>query len=258
MNKAIIILVDGMRPDGMVKSGSKYLEKLTEHAAYTMSATTVMPSVTLPCHMSLFHSVPPERHGITTNTFMPQVRPVKGLGEVLKAAGKKNAFFYNWEQLKDLTRPDSLSDACYVSGHTYGYEEANRRLTENCVKYIKEENPDFVFLYLGWTDEAGHAEGWMGKEYLRSIDESLKCIEKVENALSDDYLMIVTADHGGHGRSHGTDMPEDMTIPMFLYNRKLASKQIKDANIVDIAPTVVKLLGAQPEPEWEGKAIDFE
>jgi hypothetical protein len=38
-----------------------------------------MPSVTLPCHTSMFRGVTPERHGITTNTWTPQVRPVPSI-----------------------------------------------------------------------------------------------------------------------------------------------------------------------------------
>ena len=56
-----------------------------------------MPSATLPCHTSMFRGVTPERHGITTNTWVPQVRPVPSLVDVLHRAGKRTAFFYNWE-----------------------------------------------------------------------------------------------------------------------------------------------------------------
>ena len=109
MKKVLLILVDGMRPDGLLGCGNAFADTLLEHAQYALDAQTVMPSVTLPCHMSLFHSVTPERHGILTNTYVPQVRPVRGLCEVLRAAGKTCAFFYNWEELKDLSRPDSLA-----------------------------------------------------------------------------------------------------------------------------------------------------
>ena len=77
----VLILVDGMRPDSF-----QDLEKAREIAkrgASTMTATTVMPSITLPCHMSLFHSVDPSRHGTTTNVYAPQVRPINGLFDVL-------------------------------------------------------------------------------------------------------------------------------------------------------------------------------
>ena len=109
MNKVLLILVDGMRPDAVEKCGHPFAKKLTSQGIYFNSAKTVMPSVTLPCHMSLFHSVDPDRHGILTNTYVPQVRPVKGLCEVLRAAGKKCALVYNWEEIKDLSRPDSLA-----------------------------------------------------------------------------------------------------------------------------------------------------
>ena len=60
-NKVILISIDGMRPDGLLNCGNAYVEELKKIASYTFDAKTVFPSVTLPCHMSLFHSVPPER-----------------------------------------------------------------------------------------------------------------------------------------------------------------------------------------------------
>ena len=122
--KTILIVVDGLRPDALAACGNKFVDELLSHSIYTLDAKTVMPSVTLPSHMSLFHSVPPERHGILTNTYVPMVRPINGICEVLRAAGKASALFYDWEELKDLSRPDSLAYANYVSGHIYGYEKA--------------------------------------------------------------------------------------------------------------------------------------
>lgn len=78
-NKAILILADGMRPDALQACGNPYAMELCAKSAHTMQAKTVMPSVTLPCHMSLFHSVTPQRHGILSNVYVPQVRPVTGI-----------------------------------------------------------------------------------------------------------------------------------------------------------------------------------
>ena len=88
-NKVILILVDGMRPDALLNCENPYVTELLNNSAYTLKAQTVMPSVTLPCHMSLFHSVDPGRHGVTTNTFTPQVRPVNGLDKKIKDSGWK-------------------------------------------------------------------------------------------------------------------------------------------------------------------------
>ena len=255
MNKVVLILVDGMRPESLELCGHPFVNEMLAHSAYTLDAKTVMPSVTLPCHFSLFLSVAPQRHGILTNTYVPQVRPIRGMCEVFSAAGKRCAMFYNWEQLKDLSNPGTLRFSTFVSSKDGGYETANAKLTANAVPYVAKEKPDFTFLYLGWTDEAGHAEGWLGDEYTRSVKGSFDCIQEIVTALDDDYTVIVTADHGGHDRCHGTEMPEDMTIPLLIYRRNGEKKELGDANIIDIAPTIAAILGVAPDADWEGKSL---
>ena len=242
--KVLLILVDGMRPDSL--PGVPEAEEMKKKAAFAPAAETVFPSVTLPCHMSLFHSVDPGRHGTTTNTYMPQVRPIRGLCEVIAAAEKSSAFVYNWEQLRDLSRPASLKEAVFVSGREYGWEEANRRVTDAAVKIIAAGETDFTFVYLGWVDEAGHAEGWMGEEYMRAVRASWQSIDRIVGAIpaGEEYAVIVTADHGGHDRSHGTEMPEDMTIPIFFMGKPFTpGTLLEKVSIKDIAPTAAALLG---------------
>ncbi len=252
--RTLVILADGMRPDALdnVAKAKDYMGK----CRYTLDGVTVMPSVTLPCHMSLFHSVDPLRHGTTTNIYAPQVRPIKGLCEVLLANGKKNAFFYNWEELRDLTRPNSLTYSYFVKGRDIGYEAAGNMLTDEAIKYLGENYIDFTFLYFGFPDAAGHNHGWMGEEYIYALKSCFDNIDRLVSSLPDDYVVIITADHGGHGRTHGTDMAEDMTIPMFVYGKGIeAGDGLGKVSIKDIAPTVVKLLGVEPDPDWEGKSF---
>ncbi len=253
--KVILILVDGMRPDGILQCGHPFAKRLTEISAYSLTAQTVMPSVTLPCHMSLFHSVDPERHGITTNTYIPQVRPIEGLFDRLDAAGKKCAFFYTWEELRDLSRPDHLHTALCLNQHKR--HGTDNLITDAAIDYINAEDPDFLFLYLGETDElGGHDTGWMSETYLQVVNNAVGCVEKLYESISKDYTLILTADHGGHGRAHGSDMPEDMTIPIFCVGPRFEKGvEYPGGSIKDIAPTVAKLLETAPAKEWEGKAM---
>lgn len=255
MNKVLLILVDGMRPDGLLGCGNPFVETLLSHSRYTLQGRTVMPSLTLTCHMSLFHSVPPERHGILTNTYVPQVRPVRGLCEAAHDVKKTCAFFYNWEALKDLSLPGALAWTQYISGHQLGYEMSNPILTDSAISCMQTYHPDFTFLYLGWTDSAGHAKGWMSDEYLRAVSCSVDSIKKCIEAIPDDTLVVVTADHGGHARAHGTDMPEDMTIPVLFYNKSFEKKELEDVSILDIVPTIASVLGVPADEDWEGKVI---
>ena len=129
--KVILISIDGMRPDGLLKCGNPYVGELRKKAYYTLNARTVLPSVTLPCHMSLFHSVPPQRHGITSNIYAPMVRPLNGLFEQLANAGSINAFYYGWEPLRDVARPASLKYAEYIQAYTEEYSD--KSLTESAI-----------------------------------------------------------------------------------------------------------------------------
>ena len=88
-----------------------------------------------------------------------------------------------------------------------------------------------------------------------SLRKAWDCIEKVYENLPEDYTLIVCADHGGHGRGHGTDMPEDMTIPVVFYGKAFeAGKVLDGVSIKDISVTIAKLLDVTPPREWEGRA----
>ena len=254
-NKAILILADGMRPDALEACGNPYAMELYRASAHTMTARTVMPSVTLPCHMSLFHSVTPQRHGILSNTYVPQVRPVSGICEVLNRADRTCAIYTNWNELRDLCPPASLEEYVFFGGLRTGYDAANHGVTDAAIRGIRRFAPDFLFVYLGYPDVMGHAHGWMSPEYLDSVAQCFDCIHEMIDMLPKEYTAFITADHGGHDRIHGTELPEDMCIPLLIHNARLAPEAIAEASILDIAPTITQLLGVTPDKEWEGRVL---
>lgn len=256
MNKKLILFsIDGLRPDGAKACGSSSLGKLMEMSTYTFSAKTVMPSITLPCHMSLFYGVEPTRHGILSNTFVPQVHTIKGIFEKTAALGKTNAIFYGWEPLRDVAPAGTCRYATYINAYTD--ESVDTLLTDKAIELIAEKKPDFVFLYQVDTDEkGGHDNGWMSEGYLQRAKTALDNALRVIETFGDEYSYIITADHGGHDRMHGSSLPEDTTIPMFFIGDEFEKgKEIDGVSITDIAPTVAKIMGFEPEKEWEGRAV---
>ena len=252
--KVLLILVDGMRPDSI--TNIPQAQKIIGKSKYTMEATTVIPSVTLPCHISLFHSVDPARHGTTTNIYMPQVRPIEGLCEVLNKRDMQCAMFYGWGELRDICRPSSLAFSYFCSGRFIGREAMTNKLADATIEYLKENDTDFTFLYLGYTDWAGHQYGWMSDGYMDAMRNTWVNIDKVIEALPEDYTVIITADHGGHDRTHGTEMPEDMIIPIIALGKNfMPGEKFENANLKDIAPTITKLLEVEPDREWEGRSL---
>lgn len=252
--KVLLILLDGLRPEILLREGAP--RELLSRSAYTLKAKAVYPSVTLPSHMSLFHSVDPSRHGVTTNLYTPQVRPVRGLCEALSQAGKRCAFFYDWEELRDLSRPGSLAESHFINGDKIGYIESAKMLTAECANYLERAEADFTFLYYCAPDAAGHNYGWMGDEYVNASEFCLEKVKEVLGTLPDDYTVIITSDHGGHDRMHGSDCEEDMTIPILVLGGDGAARELPEGlTIMDIAPTVTSLLGVPADGEWEGKSF---
>lgn len=254
--KVILISIDGMRPDGVKQCGNKYADELIKKASYTFSARTVFPSITLPCHLSMFLSVPPERHGTLSNTYAVQVRPVNGLFEQLKLFGKKSFMYAGWQPIRNISRDESLTMSKFV--HALSFDgSVDTMLTDMAIEDIKKYKPDFVFLYMVETDDkGGHDKGWMSGEYLKYLSCALDNAKRVQELFGDEYEIVITADHGGHDRMHGTEMPEDMTIPMFYIGESFETGvDLGQISILDIAPTIADVMGITKAPEWEGKSV---
>ena len=84
----------------------------------------------------------------------------------------------------------------------------------------------------------------------------IDCAKRMIEAFGDEYTVIITADHGGHDRSHGTDSPEDMTIPMIFRGKRFTpARELDGVSILDIAPTVADIIGVPPAREWEGRSL---
>lgn len=253
--KVILISIDGMRPDGLLQCGNSFVQELMRRGSYTLAGSSVNPSVTLPCHMSIFHGVTPDRHGVTTNTYTPMVRPVSSLFEQINHAGGKGAMYYGWEPLRDVSRPGTLRHARYI--WAYSADNTDRLLTEAALQDIKKSAPDFVFLYMVETDEkGGHDNGWMSEPYLKCIHDAIDNVKTVLEEAGEEYTVIVTADHGGHDRLHGTDLPEDMTIPMFFIGPDFVpGRELTGISLLDLAPTIAHIMGVPIPREWEGRPI---
>src|SRR5690606_35085987 len=125
------------------------------------------------------------------------------------------------------------------------------------LRYMGEHNPDFTFVYLGTVDEVGHRYGWMSAGYLEQLHHVDEAVGQLLDGLPAGATVLFQSDHGGHDRSHGTEMPEDMTIPWVISGPGIrANYEIRAAvSLLDTAPTLAGVLGGEPHYQWEGKAV---
>jgi len=70
-------------------------------------------------------------------------------------------------------------------------------------------------------------------------------------------LMIVTADHGGHGLGHGDDSPFDRTIPWLIVGPGVPSDVTlsTDISTCDTAATVLHALDLPIPDIWDGQPV---
>lgn len=105
----------------------------------------------------------------------------------------------------------------------YKCEDNDDLLTEKMIKSVTEDNCDIAFCILELPDHTGHetAGGFCNKnpQYVKAVTlcdkNAYKIIEAIESRPTyedEDWLIIISADHGGHLRRHGTQLVTDRTV----------------------------------------------
>jgi predicted AlkP superfamily pyrophosphatase or phosphodiesterase len=255
--KAVLFLIDGMRPDGLRLADTPFMDGVLSRGSYTFNASSVMPTTTLPCHTSIFFSVAPSVHGVLANAWEGFTNPAPGLFEVIHQSGRAAASFYNWEPLRDLSRPGSLAASCFLRDVPDDDGQTDREISDAAAEWLAAHEWAFAFVYLHGTDKTGHRYGWMSENYLKAISNADRCVQHTARILPEDTLVIITSDHGGHDNTHHSDLREDMTVPFMVYGPGVpkAHPIAAHVGIVDIAPTIARFLDLAAPQSWEGRAI---
>ncbi len=254
-SRVLLILVDGLRPEALSLASCPAMESLVGRGASTLSARSVMPTMTLPCHLSLSLSVPPERHGVLENLWQPPLVSHPGLFEVVRHGGLRASMLFNWAALRAIASADSLYFSWFLD--CLGHEDGDDRVTDAAVRHIRADEPDFAFVYLGTADIAGHDHRFLSDRYLRQVERVDRCVERLVEAHPEEGHVLLHSDHGGHDWTHGTDEPEDMTIPWILTGPEVRPGHhlSTPVTLLDTAPTVAHLLNVPAPPEWEGTIV---
>src|SRR4029079_12138294 len=71
IRRVLIISIDGLRPDLLLRADTPVIRKLMNDGCYTFWARTTAASMTLPSHTSMLTGVTPEVHGHTWDAGLP-------------------------------------------------------------------------------------------------------------------------------------------------------------------------------------------
>jgi len=142
------------------------------------------------------------------------------------------------------------------------YAGADAEAAAEAVRQLAVPELACLFLYQGQVDEAGHAHGFHPTvaEYVAAIEavdrnlaDVLAALESRPTREAEDWLVVVTSDHGGRGTNHakGHDVPEILNSFLIVSGNAAArGKFTEPTYLVDAAATVLAHLGIEPEDAW--------
>ncbi|MGH7459014.1 MAG: alkaline phosphatase family protein [Longimicrobiaceae bacterium] len=257
----VLLSIDGLRPDAIHPQRTPTLWRLMEQGAYTLRARTTLPSYTLPSHTSMLTGVGPDVHGVAWNEDR-----VSAVGyvetptvfDLANARGIESAAVLGKRKLRHLTRPGSLGRLIYPRETLY-------RLAPEVVAAVESillfERPRLLFVHLPDPDVLGHAFGWMSGPYLggvrRADAAAHRLLGAAQRAYGDRFVIIVTADHGGSGRDHGSASDDDVLIPWIAWGAGVRRGEVaRPVRTFDTAATVLRLLEIEVPEGLRGRVVE--
>lgn len=264
--RVVIISIDGLRPDLLAVADAPTLRGLAAAGSYTFWAQTVAdPHVyTLPAHTTMLTGVDPDRHGVTWNGYIEASYPqVPTLFELAKARGLTTAMAGGKTKFVAVAKPGTLDHAYLPPDEPV----ADAVVARAAAWFVREHRPHVLFVHLPGVDTTGHAAGWGSPAQRAAVGSADAAAGEVLAAVRDAGLaagtvVLVTADHGGAGPSHGPGDPRSRTIPWIVAgpgvrrNADLTADPSLAVRAVDTFATACGVLGIPLPPHAEGAFVE--
>jgi len=241
--RVIVISLDGARPDAILQAETPNIQALAERGAVSWQASTVFPPVTIPAHTSMLTGLDTSEHGVTWNDYRDEPITTPTFLTLAAEAGYSTAMVVGKEKFSQFRQTDVMD---YVFARV-----GDRSVVDEAINLI-EGGVEVLFVHFPNPDYFGHSRGWMSDVYLNEFYNTDLQVGRLLTALDEtgtaaETLIILTADHGGHDLVHGSDIPEDMTIPFILAGGGVISGMVleNDVHVTDAAMTVLWTLGLQ-------------
>jgi hypothetical protein len=261
----VVISIDGLRPDLAMRADMPNLRSVMDRGSYSLWARTTELSVTLPSHVSMLTGVTPEKHKITWNDDRtgPDALTYPSLLDRAKAAGYSTALIAVKAKFRLLAKSASVDHSFIVDSDN---DTEDVQAGDKAVEFIKSYKPDVMFVHFGSVDGIGHRDGWGTPTQIRAIELVDRQLGRILSAINDigetdSTAIIISADHGGAGKSHGANDPRSRHIPWiaagpgFRQNYDLTGNRELTINTEDTYATACWLLGLDPGKDIDGKPI---
>lgn len=239
IKSVLIVSIDALHPDALGKESSRTINEIMKKGVYTLNGRSTTPPLTLISHSAMFSGVGPDKGGLRENTWKSGQKQIeiKTIFDDAKLDNFFTGFFYSKEKLGYL-----ISDA--VDRHRLDPDFS----VENAISFFKRssKSKNFCFLHISGLDRTGPVEGWLSDGYMEElfyIDEGVRPL--IELVMSKkDYLIVITSDHAGHDKIHGSDHPDDARLPLVMISdaADLNQYQAVQYHVTHLKNILIKIL----------------
>lgn len=266
IDHVLIISIDGLRPDLLLRADTPVLHQMLHDGSFTFWARTTAVAVTLPSHVSMLTGCTPAKHGIEWNSDLPFTHPiypnVPTIFELAHAAGYTTAMAAGKTKFQTLNKPGTI-DWVWIPTREPIVDDD---VAVQAIQIIHEHKPQVMFVHFPNVDNIGHLAGWGTPQQVDVIGLADLAVGRVMDAykgegLLSHTLVIVTADHGGAGKSHGPDDPRSRHIPWIAVGPTvragldLTTIGPLEVQTYDTFATACWVMGLRPSPNIDGKVV---
>lgn len=268
---ALVIGIDGMRADALRAAATPEIDLLAESGTTTHDAfaggrlgtAEEQPTMSGPGWTSVLTGVWADKHGVRSNGFrggrleefphfFHRIREVRA-DAVLSS-------FVSWKPIHGFILGTKGADTTY-SPDVRSPGERDSAIADAVVDHLGSRDPTVVFVHFGELDHAGHAFGFGPDvpEYIEALERIDVLVGHMVAAVrgrpgggDEDWLILVTTDHGGVSGRHGGQLPEERTIPLIVSGGDVSrgEQEPPGPGHVVVPPTVLRHLNIPVDPSW--------
>lgn len=251
--KVLLIGIDGCQSDALQEANTPNIDELIANGIYSPDAMNIDVTSSGPGWSAILTGVWSDKHLVNSNNFdgnnydeyPPLMKYVNEYSEDMHTVS-----IVHWGPINDEI---IQGNADFV--FTFNSDEA---VSNTAASYLTLNDPDFTFIHFDDVDHAGHESGFTpsNPNYIAAIEiiddliqPILEAIENRPTYETEDWLILVTTDHGGNGNSHGGGSFGERNIFMIASGDAIDQEVIlADSSIT----TVENCLGENVELTFDG------
>lgn len=281
--KVLVIGIDGCRVDCLMPKYTPALAELAAKGRFAAKAyaggplgtPAQQPTMSGPGWSTILTGVWTDKHKVTGNDFKNAAMGADAYPHFFyrlksEKPALKIASVSGWDAVETrIVKPVANSFDFHFKGDGSGdhHEKGDAQVQEKLKARLTVENDDLVFVHYDQVDGAGHKYGFGAKtpEYLKalaSVDslvaEDLAAIRSRKTYSKEKWLVLVTTDHGGEGRGHGSQSELCRRVFVIANGPGIAPAKVSaPVSQAVIAPTAADWMGIPVKPEWGWVAKSF-